>query len=463
MRCLFGAWESMTSMSRTLIWIKGREEGEGAAGEAGVASGIRRRRIVGGWKTARDEMRYSKSDFPESISKSSTSCGGGDEERAWRQQQELPRTKIIHHITVYDLAAKKGRLVVILVVVSMSIKVLGAAADQQVPAMYVFGDSALDVGNNNYLVGQDVRRANTPLNGIDYPGSRPTGRFSNGYNVADYIAKTLGFNESPPAYLSLAPRIPLGLAALTGGVSYASGDAGILDSTNAGNTIPLTKQLSYFRSTKAEMEASAGAHAVSSLLSRSFFLVGVGSNDMFVFAAAPDDAAAFYGSLIASYSAAITDLYRMGARKFGIINVGLIGCVPRVRALHATGACNDGLNQLAAGFDSALSSLLPTLAAGLPGLAYSLADYYNLTQATFANPRASGFANIDTACCGGGRLGAETDCLPNSMLCADRGNFVYWDRVHACQHAGEITAAAYYDGGLFTAPLTFKQVTRPSG
>jgi hypothetical protein len=60
---------------------------------------------------------------------------------------------------------------------------------------------------------------------------------------------------------------------------------------NAGNTIMLSKQLSYFRLTKAEMDARAGAHAVSSLLSR-FFLIGVGSNDMFVFAAAPDDNAA---------------------------------------------------------------------------------------------------------------------------------------------------------------------------
>jgi hypothetical protein len=26
-----------------------------------------------------------------------------------------------------------------------------------------------------------------PLYGVDYPGSKPTGRFSNGYNVADFI------------------------------------------------------------------------------------------------------------------------------------------------------------------------------------------------------------------------------------------------------------------------------------
>jgi hypothetical protein len=80
----------------------------------------------------------------------------------------------------------------------------------------------------------------------------------------------------------------------------------------------------------------------------------------------------------------------MGARKFGIINVGLLGCVPAVRALNSTGACNDGLNLLAAGFDDALKSLLAGLAAKLPGLVYSIADSYGLTQVTFANPQASG-------------------------------------------------------------------------
>jgi hypothetical protein len=80
----------------------------------------------------------------------------------------------------------------------------------------------------------------------------------------------------------------------------------------------------------------------------------------------------------------------MGARKFGILNAGLLGCVPTVRVLNSTGACNDGLNLLAAGFDDALKSLLASLAAKLPGLVYSLADFYSHTEVTFANPQASG-------------------------------------------------------------------------
>jgi hypothetical protein len=69
----------------------------------------------------------------------------------------------------------------------------------------------------------------------------------------------------------------------------------------------LSKQVLYFGSTKAKMQAKVGGAAVRILLSRSFFLIGVGSNDMFVFAAAPStDVAALYSGLISNYYAAIT-------------------------------------------------------------------------------------------------------------------------------------------------------------
>lgn len=365
----------------------------------------------------------------------------------------------------------KQVLVAVLAIISIRRHLVAAAGDavqpssqalKQVPAMYVFGDSTLDVGNNNYLEGADVPRANKPLHGVDYPGSKPTGRFSNGYNIADSIAKKLGLKESPPAYLSLAQgTTPLVVTALTEGVSYASAGAGILDSTHAGDNIPLSKQVMYFESTKAKMQAKVGSAAVRILLSRSFFLISVGSNDLFVFAAAPADVVALYSSLISGYNTTITSLYNMGARKFGILNVGLLGCVPTVRVLNSTGACNDGLNLLAAGFDDALKSLLASLAAKLPGLVYSLADFYSHTEVTFANPQASGYVNIDSACCGSGRLGAESDCLPNSALCGDHDKFVFWDRVHPSQRAGELSAAAFYDGPAeFTAPINFKQLAR---
>ena len=53
-------------------------------------------------------------------------------------------------------------------------------------AFFVFGDSLVDNGNNNYLA--TSARADSPPYGIDYPTRRPTGRFSNGYNIPDFIS-----------------------------------------------------------------------------------------------------------------------------------------------------------------------------------------------------------------------------------------------------------------------------------
>lgn len=64
----------------------------------------------------------------------------------------------------------------------------GAAGKPLVPAMFVFGDSTVDVGNNNFLERCDVScKANYPHFGVDYIDQAPTGRFSNGYNLADQL------------------------------------------------------------------------------------------------------------------------------------------------------------------------------------------------------------------------------------------------------------------------------------
>lgn len=53
-------------------------------------------------------------------------------------------------------------------------------------AFFVFGDSLVDSGNNNYLA--TSARADSPPYGLDYPTHRPTGRFSNGFNIPDIIS-----------------------------------------------------------------------------------------------------------------------------------------------------------------------------------------------------------------------------------------------------------------------------------
>uniref|UniRef100_A0ACD5ZT18 Uncharacterized protein n=1 Tax=Avena sativa TaxID=4498 RepID=A0ACD5ZT18_AVESA len=354
----------------------------------------------------------------------------------------------------------KGLVLLLGLAAVAALAVGGGDALQQpvVPAVFVLGDSTLDVGNNNHLPGEGVPRANTPFYGVDFPGGpKATGQFSNGYNIADFIAsrvreKPFGLSgaqitELPHPQRSHQRR------------ELASAGAGILDSTNAGDNIPLSKQVRYFASTKAEMEAAWGTHRVSAHLANSF-LLGIGSNDMFqTKPKSTAEVAALYATLVSNYSTAITDLYGLGARKFGIINVGPVGCVPRVRVLNATGACNDALNLYAVGLAAAVKSALAGLAPKLPGFAYSLADSFAASQASFTDPQSVGFVSSDSACCGSGRLGAESLCMKNVTLCPNRDTYAFWDSVHPTQRAAELVAQGVFDGPTqLTTPINFKQL-----
>ena len=64
---------------------------------------------------------------------------------------------------------------------------LGDDIKFDVPALYVFGDSTIDSGNNNFL--SSASKANYPPFGVDFADGKPTGRFSNGRIEADFIGK----------------------------------------------------------------------------------------------------------------------------------------------------------------------------------------------------------------------------------------------------------------------------------
>lgn len=73
-----------------------------------------------------------------------------------------------------------------LVVIFAILGLLAPRAEAAPRAFFVFGDSLVDSGNNNYLV--TTARADAPPYGIDHPTHRATGRFSNGLNIPDLIS-----------------------------------------------------------------------------------------------------------------------------------------------------------------------------------------------------------------------------------------------------------------------------------
>jgi hypothetical protein len=61
----------------------------------------------------------------------------------------------------------------------------GICFANNIPASFVFGDSLVDAGNNNYIV--SLSKANYVPNGVDF--GMPTGRYTNGRTIVDIIGK----------------------------------------------------------------------------------------------------------------------------------------------------------------------------------------------------------------------------------------------------------------------------------
>ncbi|KAM0056746.1 putative triacylglycerol lipase [Helianthus debilis subsp. tardiflorus] len=77
-------------------------------------------------------------------------------------------------------------LCTLVILASMVVAFVNVPLAFEAQAFFVFGDSLVDNGNNDFLV--TTARANSPPYGIDFPTHRPTGRFSNGLNIPDLIS-----------------------------------------------------------------------------------------------------------------------------------------------------------------------------------------------------------------------------------------------------------------------------------
>ncbi|KAI3473954.1 hypothetical protein Pfo_028528 [Paulownia fortunei] len=238
-------------------------------------------------------------------------------------------------------------------VVSMVLSVVHG--DPLVPALCIFGDSVVDVGNNNNL--QTLIKANFPPYGRDFVTHKPTGRFCNGKLATDFTAEYLGFNSYPPAYLSQEAR---GRNILTG-VNFASAASGYYDRT-------------------AELYVR-GIHLISA--GSSDFIQNYYINPILNRAYSPDQ---FSDILMRSYSTLIQNLYNLGARRIGVTTLPPTGCLPAAITLFGSGSnqCVARLNRDAVSFNNKLNTTSQNLKTNLPGLKLrSVGTCSNATQYVF--------------------------------------------------------------------------------
>ncbi|RZC92266.1 hypothetical protein C5167_026900 [Papaver somniferum] len=348
----------------------------------------------------------------------------------------------------------------------------------QRPALYILGDSLVDVGNNNYIHFTITKNNFLPY-GIDFPrGKISTGRYSNGRTVIDIIGETFGLEDYIPPYMD---PTTIGDVVLRG-VNYASGGGGILNETGAilGNRINMDAQLDNFANTRNYIISTLGDHGANEFLAKALFIVVMGSNDFidnyFIpFLSIPEQKLLtpkmFVDILISRFRLQLTRLHEMGARKIAVANVGPVGCIPLERRINGilnktewhtkSDSCISEMNDAVMYFNKKLNSLVMELNSEFVESKFLNVDIYGLFTHVIDNYQSYGFENYKDSCCQTlpGPLRGLLPCNPKGKVCEDRSKYVFWDEAHPTDATYSVFAKKLLErNSKYVYPYSIQQV-----
>ncbi|KAI9090223.1 hypothetical protein K1719_028769 [Acacia pycnantha] len=303
------------------------------------------------------------------------------------------------------------------------------------PAIYVFGDSTVDAGNNNHL--NTEAKANRWPYGIDFHNIR--GRPTNGKNVADFAAMYLGV-PLPPPYLNLTDSERSIIAT---GINYGSAACGILNTSRVGECLSLEQQICHFTSTVTkDLPKQMDQNQLHHHLAKSIFLISIGPNDYndlvnhnITNRYSPP---AFADYLLEELSKHIEEIYILGARKF-VVN-GISVCEP----FEYTGNCSSRY------YRDKLPEKLLFLQSKLVGSLFTIYDNYKVHKIITERHQTFGITNIQDPCYN----------HEENSVCPDRTKYYYFD---AWKHITEVSCEIAMNGcfnGTICAPYTLLELAR---
>ncbi|GMI80136.1 GDSL-motif lipase 7 [Hibiscus trionum] len=305
------------------------------------------------------------------------------------------------------------------------------------PALYVFGDSNIDAGNNNYL--PTIARANYTPYGIDFGGGEPTGRYTNGRTAADFIAQLAGLPFPPPVLGMSAAEMNYTLT----GVNFGSDSGGIQDippeaARIFGHVLSFQEQIQLFNMTARSIQNQFSSHeSFAQYMSKSLFFINIGTNDLGVYwqlgqQQKPRKNATEYAlDLSDKLSHGLKAIYELGARKFLVNNVSPLGCGPsNINTYKPNTTCVEDINQRVSYYNGLLPNMLANLEASLEGSTFVVCDLYRVFEDVYAQPAAYGFRNVSGFCCPDSAGNGTRECAKAGVPCMDRQTIVFFDPFH---------------------------------
>ncbi|KAL0700134.1 hypothetical protein Bca4012_056256 [Brassica carinata] len=320
-----------------------------------------------------------------------------------------------------------------------------------------FGDSIADTGN---LLGlsdpNNLPQVAFPPYGETF-FHHPTGRFSNGRLIIDFIAEFLGFPLVPPFYGSQNANFEKGVNFAVGGATAL--EPSVLKERGinfAYTNVSLGVQLQSFKDALPNLCGSPTD--CRDMIENALILMGeIGGNDYNypLFLGKPiEEIRELVPLVITTISSAITELIGMGGRTFLVPGEFPLGCSVIYLTLYKTSnkeaydssGCLKWLNEFGVYHDDQLQAELNKLRKLYPHVNIIYADYFNALLRLSQEPTKFGFIDRRVpSCCGFAGQGME--------CCSDPSKYVSWDAVHMTEAAYRLMAEGVLKGPYAIPPF----------
>ncbi|XP_051125550.1 GDSL esterase/lipase At1g28590-like [Andrographis paniculata] len=334
-----------------------------------------------------------------------------------------------------------------------------------------FGDSLADTGN---ILVPSLQRspcaaANPPYGRTFF--HRPTGRFSDGRLIIDFIAQSMGLPLLKPYVPEANDDAAQRRRSFSTGVNFAVSGASALSyefykkigCQDSLTNVSLGTQLEWFRSFLAGLPDSR------KYLERSLVIMGeIGGNDynhLILQGRTLDEQQMLVPVVVSYIGSTIQELIKLGVVTMLVPGNFPSGCLPVCLTQYQKSStaedydrhgCLTWLNEFSQYHNQLLRKELQRIRELYPHVNIMYADYYNAAMRMYQSPKQFGFGNrILSSCCGAGGLynfNASAQCgAPQATCCDDPSKYISWDGIHLTEAAYRLIAQALLQG-TYTNP-----------
>ncbi|KAK7244929.1 hypothetical protein RIF29_39758 [Crotalaria pallida] len=301
-------------------------------------------------------------------------------------------------------------------------QVEGSQLNDAATKMFVFGDSYADTGN----IRKSLSSSWKDPYGITFPG-KPTGRFSDGRVLTDFIARYLKVKSPVPYRLrKLMPQH------MKYGLNFAVGGTGVFDTSTGGPN--MTTQIDLLQL------AIKGKVYSASDLNNSVALVSVAGNDYSHYIATNGTAEGLLSFVPVVVNQTINNLIRikgLGVKKIVMAGLQPLGCLPTVTATSSFQQCNTTTNDLVLLHNNLLTQAVTTLnqQTNNDHSSFIVLNLYDSFMSVLNHPSTHNIQNELKPCCAG--VSSEYSCGSvdqnngkKYVVCDNPKSAFFWDMVH---------------------------------